>query len=68
MNKEIIFVVENSPDGGLTAKALGESIFTEGDNESDLKKNIRDAVFCHFDKELPSIIRLNYVRDEVIAL
>jgi hypothetical protein len=68
MNKEIIFIVENSPDGGLTAKALGESIFTEGDSESDLKRNIRDAVFCHFDTELPSIIRLHYVRDEVIAL
>ena len=68
MNKEIIFIVENSPEGGLEAKALGESIFTQAENETELKQNIREAVLCHFDKEPPSIIRLHYIKDEMIAL
>jgi hypothetical protein len=59
MNREIIFIVEDSPDGGLMARALGESIFTEGDNESDLKRNIRDAVHCHFDQDPPSTTQLS---------
>ena len=29
---EIVFVVEEAPEGGYTARALGESIFTEGDS------------------------------------
>jgi hypothetical protein len=65
---EIIFLVENAVEGGYTAKALGESIFTEGDDIDDLKANIRDAVDCHFDAEAkPSFIRLHFVSEEVIA-
>ena len=53
---EIIFLVEEVQEGGYTAKALGESIFTEADTLDKLKKMIRDAVVCHFDKEnLPKI-------------
>lgn len=44
---EIIFLVENAVEGGYTARALGESIFTEGDNLEELRSNIRDAVDCH---------------------
>jgi len=29
--KEIIFMVEEDPEGGYTARALGQSIFTEAD-------------------------------------
>ncbi|MGA2093903.1 MAG: 2-oxoisovalerate dehydrogenase [Sedimentisphaerales bacterium] len=66
---EIIFIVENSEEGGYTAKALGESIFTEGETLEELKKNVKDAVKCHFDpKEIPHIVRLHIVRDEVIAI
>ena len=32
MDKEIIFVVEESLDGGYEAKALGHSIFIEADS------------------------------------
>jgi len=66
---EIIFIVENSDEGGYTAKALGYSIYTEGETLDELKENIKDAIKCHFDsKEVPHIVRLHIVRDEVIAL
>jgi hypothetical protein len=47
---ELIFVVEEAPEGGLTARALGESIFTEADTLSELHAKVRDAVRCHFDE------------------
>ena len=67
---EIVFLVEEDPDGGLTARALGESIFTEAEDMDALKEAVRDAVRCHFENESsrPSVIRLHSVRDEVIAL
>lgn len=46
---EIIFIVETSEEGGYTAKALGQSIFTEGETLDELKKNVKDAVKCHFE-------------------
>ena len=53
---EVIFLVEEAQEGGYTAKALGESIFTEADTLDKLKKMIRDSVACHFDKDkLPKI-------------
>ena len=65
---EIIFLVENSPEGGLTARALGHSIYTDADTIAELHANVRDAITCHFDPaEKPGIIRLHFVRDEVIA-
>ena len=66
---EIIFVVEESLEGGFHARALGESIYTEGDDIKELHKNIREAVQCHFDEgKAPKVIRLHFVRDEVIGL
>jgi hypothetical protein len=66
---EIIFVVEEDPEGGYTARALGASIVTEADDLPSLHANVRDAVLCHFDEgEAPAIIRLHFVRDEVIAV
>ncbi len=65
---EIVFLVEVDPDGGYTARALGESIFTQAEDIESLKEMIRDAVDCHFEaEEKPKIIRLHIVRDEVIA-
>jgi hypothetical protein len=46
---EIIFLVEEAPEGGYTARALGESIFTEADDLEELRRNVREAVECHFD-------------------
>ena len=67
MENEIIFVVEEDVDGGFTARALGYSIFTEADTFEELKTMAQDAVHCHFDKkDMPRIIRLHIVKDEVI--
>lgn len=66
---EIIFLVEESPKGGYQARALGESIFTEVEDLESLHVHVRDAVRCHFERnEAPKIIRLHFVREEVIAL
>ncbi|MDJ0899750.1 MAG: hypothetical protein QNJ55_13160 [Xenococcus sp. MO_188.B8] len=65
---EIVFLVEEDPDGGYIARALGESIFTQAEDIESLKEMIRDAVNCHFTEEQkPKVIRLHIVRDEVIA-
>ena len=65
---ELIFQVEEAPEGGYTARALGESIFTEADDLESLYDNVRDAVRCHFDEhQRPNSIRLHFVREEVIA-
>jgi len=67
---EIIFLVEDDPEGGYTARAVGASIFTEADDVDQLREMIRDAVRCHFpdEAERPRVIRLHWVRDEVMAL
>lgn len=63
---EITFVVEDSNEGGYTAKALGYSIHTEGETLDELKENIKDAVKCHFDdKDRPGIVRLHMAKDEL---
>jgi hypothetical protein len=66
---EIIFIVEDALEGGFTAKALGESIFTEADTIEELKASVKEAVECHFDKDrMPKIIRLHQVKEELIAI
>jgi len=65
---EIIFVVEDAPEGGFVARAVGHSIVTEADTLEELHVQVRDAVRCHFeDAAAPSMIRLHFVRDEVIS-
>ena len=65
---ELIFLVEEAPEGGYTARALGQSIFTEADTLDELRVNIREAVKCHYDEgQAPAILRLHMVRDEVLA-
>ena len=65
---EIVFVVESDPEGGFTARALGESIFTEADTEAELRAAVQDAVRCHFaEGKSPKVIRLHCVRDELLA-
>lgn len=66
---ELIFLVEEAPEGGYTARALGASIFTEADDLADLRAQVRDAVRCHFDEgQEPKVVRLHFVREEVIAV
>ena len=65
---EVIFMVEETSEGGFTARALSESIFTEADSREELREAVRDAVRCHFNESTaPAMIRLHYVREEVIA-
>ena len=66
---EIVFIVESAPEGGFIARALGESIFTEADTEAELRMAVQDAVHCHFDEgTLPKVIRLHFVRDELLVV
>jgi len=65
---EIIFLVEDTPEGGFMARALDAAIFTEADDINELHGNIREAVDCHFEPDAkPKMIRLHFVREEVIA-
>jgi predicted RNase H-like HicB family nuclease len=65
---EIIFLIEEDLEGGYVARAIGESIFTQADTIESLRDVIRDAVKCHFEEsDRPKLIRLHFVRDEVIA-
>jgi hypothetical protein len=66
---ELIFLVEEAPEGGFTARALGESIFAEADSIADLHAQVRDAIQCHFeDGKAPKVVRLHFVREELIAV
>jgi predicted RNase H-like HicB family nuclease len=67
---EIIFEVrEDEVDGGYTASALGFGIHTEAESIDELRANVREAVDCYFDETQPApkLIRLHFVRDEVLT-
>lgn len=66
---ELIFMVEESPEGGYAARAVGKSIFTEADDLSGLHEQVRDAVRCYFEEvQRPKAIRLHFVKEKVIAV
>ena len=66
---EIIFEVTEASEGSYDARALGYSIFTQGENWADLKAQVKDATLCHFEEaDMPEVIRLHFVKDEVVAL
>ena len=65
---EVHFVVEEAPEGGYIARAVGADIFTEADDLPMLRERVRDAVLCHFDEhDRPALIRLHISREEVFA-
>jgi predicted RNase H-like HicB family nuclease len=67
---EIIFEVnDDEVGGGYTAVALGCGIYTQGETLEELRRKVKDAVDCYFDEEnpAPKIIRLHFVRDEVLV-
>jgi len=49
MPKEILFLVEESPEGGYEAQAPGYSIYTQAETLDEMKQMSLDAVRCHFD-------------------
>jgi hypothetical protein len=66
---ELIFVVEEAPEGGYVARALGQSIFTEAETLAELPEKVRQAVRCHFEEgKAPKLVRLHHVREEIIAV
>lgn len=67
---EIVFLVEEDPEGGFVAQALGESIFTQANDMDSLRDAVRDAVNCHFGdlENRPKLARLHMVHDEVVSL
>ena len=67
--KEIVFEIAQDADGGFTAEALGESIFTQADNWDELRANVREAVQAfYFDSAPPTTVRLRLVREGVLAV
>jgi len=67
---EIIFEVrEDEADGGYAATALGYGIHTQGETLDEIRAMVKDAVACYFDEtmEAPKIIRLHFVREEILA-
>jgi predicted RNase H-like HicB family nuclease len=66
---EIIFLVEESAEGGYIAKALSAAIVTEADTVAELREMVKDAVHCHYEDgdAMPKMIRLHFVKDEVFA-
>ena len=65
---ELVFLVEEAPEGGFTARALGAPVFTEADTLDELRQAIRDAVHCHFEAgHEPRVLRLHVVREELIT-
>ncbi len=69
MSSEIIFEVTNAEEGGFIASALGYGITTQAENVVELRKMVLDAVSSFFDNpdQAPKLIRLHFVRDEVLA-
>lgn len=67
---ELIFIVEEDPEGGYFAHAAGVDIVTQADTIEELREMVRDAVDCYFDEtmERPKILRLHFVKDEVLAV
>jgi len=69
MPNEILFYVEESADGGYEASAVNHSIYTQCDEYDELSDTLREAVRCHFDAgQIPELIRIHLVRNEVIAV
>lgn len=66
---EIHFIVEEAPEGGYVARAVGADIFTEADDLPALYERLRDAVRCHYDEgDKPRVIRLHITREEALAV
>ncbi len=66
--EEIIFKVDEELEGGYSASALGFSIVTQAETLEELKDNIIDAMRCHFENDLPKVVRLHFVHQELFTV
>jgi hypothetical protein len=62
---ELIFEVRDAEEGGFFARALGHAIFTEADSWDELRSNVLEATFLHFEDgpARPRLVQLHYVKD-----
>ncbi|HTG45772.1 MAG TPA: 2-oxoisovalerate dehydrogenase [Verrucomicrobiae bacterium] len=60
---------EDTIDGGYSASALGVGIHTQAETLEELRANVKEAVDCYYDEiaDAPKLIRLHFVRDELLA-
>jgi predicted RNase H-like HicB family nuclease len=67
---ELIFEVTQELEGGYVASALGVGVHTQAETLEELREMVRDAVACYFEDrdDRPSLIRLHFVRDEVLVV
>jgi len=67
---ELIFEVREAEEGGYFARALGHSIFTQGETWEELRGNALEAANLHFEDALtkPKLIQLHFVKDELIPV
>jgi hypothetical protein len=66
---ELIIEVLEDAECGYRARALGEGIFTHGATLEELRANVREAVDAYYDgdEQRPRIVRLHFVRQEVLS-
>jgi len=57
---EIHFIVDEAPEGGFTARAVGADIFTEADDLPALSARMRDATRCHFDENVKVVMERRF--------
>lgn len=61
-----IFLVEEDLEGGYTAQAVGEAIYTQAEDLVELRTMVRDAVQCHLEEDQsPKLTRL---RGKVVSI
>lgn len=67
---ELIFEIRDAEEGGLFARALGHSIFTQAESWDELRRNVLEAVSLHFEEATtrPRLVQMHYVKDELIPL
>jgi hypothetical protein len=66
-DSEIVFEVVQAAEGGFVARAVGQSIFTQGGSIEEVREAVREAVACHLNEEaVPRVIRLRIVLEEVL--
>ena len=61
---EITFMVEEAPEGGFIARALGHSIFTEADTWEEMKEAAQEAVRAHLDEGKQQSNALSFILDK----
>jgi predicted RNase H-like HicB family nuclease len=67
---DLIFEVRDAEEGGYWARALGHSIFTQGETWEELRANVLEATSLHFEEGPvhPRLVQLHYVKDELIPV